>query len=125
MSALLSKYNTFMQVRPLLGVCMSPGVCYGAGDYLAQHIEKSQGKRNITDVRRFLGFTAFGGVLAGPIYHMWFNKLKNVPSLIEKLVKYNETRYLSRQFQNQIHKAMENNTKHEFQDISYTISDKL
>lgn len=110
MASILSKYNLFMEAKPLLGVSISTGVCYGIGDYLAQYIEKTQGKRDTTSARRLLIFTGFGGLVAGPIYYGWFNKLKRVPALIENLVKYNETRYLSRKFHEHLNNAIKDNT---------------
>jgi hypothetical protein len=110
MASLLRKYNLFMEAKPLLGVSISTGVCYGIGDYLAQYIERSQGKRDTTSARRLLVFTGFGTLVAGPIYYGWFNKLKKVPALIERLVKYNETRFLARKFHEHLDMAIKDNT---------------
>lgn len=110
MASILRKYNLFMEAKPLLGVSVSTGVCYGIGDYLAQYIERSQGKRDTTSARRLLVFTGFGTLVAGPIYYGWFNKLKKVPNLIERLVKYNETRFLARKFHEHLDLAIKDNT---------------
>jgi hypothetical protein len=110
MASVLSRYNQFMQTKPLMGVALSTGVCYGLGDYLAQRIEIMQDRKDSTSVRRLLIFTAFGGVIAGPIYYGWFNRLKRVPALIENLVKYNETRFLARKFHEHLDIAIKDNT---------------
>lgn len=110
MASLFRSYNLFMEAKPLLGVTLSTGVCYGIGDMLAQYIEKNQGKREDTSYRRLAVFTIFGGAIAGPIYYGWFNKLKKVPALIERLVKFNETRFLARKFHEHLDLAIKDNT---------------
>ncbi len=131
---LLSLYNNFIQKRPQLGTSVSTSLCYCAGDYLAQKIEIKQGKRKEIDYHRLGVFTLFGLCMAGPIYYQWFNKLNKVPALIEKVVKYNETRYLSLKFKHQLRDALKNDKvdnlsfklfKQQFQENFNTIEKPL
>jgi hypothetical protein len=109
MAYIFRVYSTYMETHPKLGISLTTGVCYGAGDLLAQKIEKNQGKRGSYDFHRTLTFTVFGTVFGGPIYYMWFKKLKNTPALLERIVKYNETKTLMNKFQKEFHHAIYNN----------------
>jgi hypothetical protein len=98
-----------METRPKFGTCLTTSACYGTGDLLAQKIEKNQGKRKTYDWHRTITFTVFGTVFGVPIYYMWFKKLKNTPALLERVVKYNETKSLMNKFQKEFHQAIYNN----------------
>ncbi len=102
-------YNRFLEKNPKTGTSITTGICYGAGDLLAQKLEKNQGKRESYDFHRTLVFTTFGTLFGGPIYYAWFQKLSKTPQLLERIVKYNETRTLSYQFKNQLRDAIKNN----------------
>jgi hypothetical protein len=47
MFKLLGLYNGALQSKPLLVTSLSTGVCYGAGDYIAQTLEKIKEKEKI------------------------------------------------------------------------------
>lgn len=108
--SIIRLYSTFMSTHPKFGTSITTGACYGAGDLLAQKIEKNQGKRDTYDWHRTLTFTTFGLVFGGPIYYMWFSKLAKTPSLLERVVKYNETRTLHYKFGEKLREALYNNT---------------
>jgi hypothetical protein len=104
--SLFRVYNNVMLTHPKTITSLTTGFCYGSGDVLAQKIEKNQGKRTEYDWHRTLVFTAFGTLFGGPIYYIWFKKLKNTPALLERIVKYNESRILSYKFREEIRKAL-------------------
>lgn len=103
---LLSIYNKILKSRPLLITSISSGICYCAGDYIAQTIEKKQNKRNDYDYKRLAVFTTFGTFAGGPIYYAWFNKIHNMPIFIENIVKWNEKRILAKHFSNEFNSDM-------------------
>ena len=109
MFSLFRAYSKFLETNPKTGTSVTTGLCYGAGDLLAQKIEKNQGKREKYDFHRTLVFTLFGTAFGGSIYYAWFQKLSKTPLLLEKIVKYNETRVLSYQFKQQLRHAIKNN----------------
>jgi len=109
MTSILRIFSTYMESHPKIGTNLVTGACYGAGDLLSQKIEKNQGKRETYDLHRTLTFTVFGTVCGGPIYYVWFKKLKNTPALLERIVKYNETKTLMNKFQKEFHQAIYNN----------------
>lgn len=98
-----------MESHPKIGTSLTTGACYGAGDLMAQKIEKNQGKRDSYDWHRTLTFTVFGTVFGGPIYYIWFKKLKNTPALLERIVKYNQTKILTNKFKKEFNKAIYEN----------------
>jgi len=109
MAFVFRAYGTFMSTHPKVGTSLTTGACYGAGDVLAQKIEKNQGTRTNYDWHRTLTFTVFGTICGGPIYYAWFNKLKHTPALIEWVVKHNEKRILMNNFKREFHEALNNN----------------
>lgn len=106
MFKLLSIYNKALQSKPLLVTSVSTGICYGAGDYIAQSIEKNQGKRANYDLKRLGVFTVFGTIAGGPIYYAWFSKIHNMPAFIETVVKWNEKRTLIRHFRKELNEHL-------------------
>jgi hypothetical protein len=110
MFRLLGLYNSALQSKPLLVTSLSTGVCYGAGDYMAQTIEKNQGKRDKYDLKRLAVFTIFGTVAGGPVYYAWFSKIHNMPAFIERIVRWNEKRTLASHFKQELHKHLNSNT---------------
>lgn len=109
MFRLLSLYNNSLKSKPLLITSLSTGVCYGAGDYIAQSIEKNQGKREEFDVKRLIVFSVFGIVGGGPVYYAWFSKIHNMPAFVEGIVKWNEKRTLTRHFRKELNDHLLNN----------------
>jgi len=109
MFRILSIYNKSLQSKPLLVTSLSTGVCYGTGDYIAQSIEKKQGKREQYDLKRLAVFTIFGTIAGGPIYYTWFNKIHNMPAFIETVVRWNEKRTLTRYFKKELNEHLLNN----------------
>jgi hypothetical protein len=109
MFKILSLYNRALQSKPLLVTSLSTGVCYGIGDYIAQTIEKKQGKREFFDMKRLGVFTFFGTIAGGPIYYVWFSKIHNMPAFIERVVKWNEKRTLTRHFRQELNNHLANN----------------
>jgi hypothetical protein len=109
MSQFFRIYSNYMATHPKIGNCLTTGTCYGAGDLLAQKIEKNQGKRDKYDWHRTLTFTVFGTIFGGPIYYMWFEKLKKTPLLLEKIVKRNETNILMAKFRQEFNTALYSN----------------
>lgn len=110
MFKLLGLYNGALQSKPLLVTSLSTGVCYGAGDYIAQTIEKNQGKRENYDLKRLTVFTIFGTVAGGPVYYAWFSKIHNMEIFIERIVKWNEKRTLANHFKIELHKHLSSNS---------------
>lgn len=110
MFKLLGLYNKALQAKPLLVTSLSTGVCYAAGDCIAQTIEKNQGKRNEYDLKRLGVFTIFGTIAGGPIYYAWFSKIHNMEIFIERIVKWNEKRTLANHFRTELHKHLTSNT---------------
>lgn len=109
MFRILSAYNKALQTKPLLITSLSTGACYCAGDYIAQTIEKKQGKRDTYDMQRLMVFTIFGVTCGGPIYYVWFSKIHNMPQFIENVVKWNERRVLTRHFQTELRNHLNTN----------------
>ena len=109
MFRILSAYNIVLQKKPLLVTSLSTGFCYGTGDYIAQTIEKEQGKRNNYDLKRLAVFTIFGTIAGGPIYYAWFSKIHNMPLFIERIVKWNEKRTLLRHFRSELNNHLNSN----------------
>jgi hypothetical protein len=109
MFKLLSLYNKGLQSKPLLITSISTGVCYGIGDYVAQTIEKNQNKREEYDMKRLMVFLTFGLTCGGPVYYAWFNKIHNMPQFIERVVKWNERRILTRHFQSELRNHINSN----------------
>lgn len=107
--ALFRKYNAYMTAYPKIVTSITTGICYGAGDVVAQKIEKNQGKLNEYNWHRTLTFTLFGTLLAGPIYYTWFSKLAKTPLLLEIIAKKNETRILKYKFNEKFNNALYNN----------------
>ena len=110
MFKLLGLYNRALQSKPLLVTSLSTGVCYGIGDYIAQTIEKNQGKREKLDLKRFAVFTIFGTVAGGPVYYTWFSKIHNMEIFIERIVKWNEKRALTNHFKLELNKHLTSNS---------------
>lgn len=110
MFKLLGLYNGALQSKPLLVTSLSTGVCYGAGDCIAQTIEKNQGKRDKYDLKRLAVFTIFGTIAGGPIYYAWFSKIHNMPVFIEHIVKWNEKKILTKHFKQEFRKHLNSNT---------------
>jgi len=93
---ILRGYNAAMERRPYLVTSLTTGVCYASGDLLAQYIEMKQGKRTTYDTLRTCVFGVFGTVFAGPIYCAWFRKIDKMPSLIDRVVRWNQKRLITR-----------------------------
>ena len=108
MFRLLNAYNNALKSRPLFVTSVTTGVCYLTGDYIAQSIEKSQGKRDNWDHKRLGVFGVFGLIAGGPIYYTWFSKINNMPIFIENIVKWNEKRILSMHFRSELGKYLRN-----------------
>jgi protein Mpv17 len=87
MAGLLRIYNAALQRRPVLMTSLSTGVCYGLGDVVAQRVEMSQERRKEYDWRRVAIMASFGTIIAGPLYHAWFNKINEMPQFIERVVR--------------------------------------
>lgn len=100
---LISLYNNFLERCPITGNCLSAGGCYTLGDYVAQKIEIKLGKRNDLDFHRLGCFALFGTVVAGPLYFTWFNKLHDMPKLLEKVVAWNQKRLVGKELLHQFH----------------------
>lgn len=107
--SLIRLYGSLMSSHPKLGTSLTTGLCYGIGDVTAQKLEKNQGKRQEYDWHRTLTFTAFGTFFGGPIYYIWFSKLAKTPALLERVVKYNETRTLHYKFGEKFREALYHN----------------
>ncbi len=110
MYSLLRIYNKVLEKKPLTVTSITSGVCYGAGDILAQKIEIKQGKRESYDKHRIAVFTLFGTLMGGPIYYLWFRKIDKMPLLVERIVKWNQQRYLTNEFRKQLHQYTKNGT---------------
>lgn len=95
--ALLTAYNTFLKRFPILGTSISAGGCYILGDFVAQKVEIKLGERKEIDYHRLGVFGFFGTLVAGPIYYAWFNKLHDMPQILEKIVKWNKKRLVGRE----------------------------
>lgn len=64
-------YERQLQKRPLLTQMTTSALLWGAGDYMAQHIEN---KRK-TDHRRAALTALFGAMVIGPLGHYWYHEL--------------------------------------------------
>uniref|UniRef100_A0A6C0EB84 Mpv17/PMP22 family protein n=1 Tax=viral metagenome TaxID=1070528 RepID=A0A6C0EB84_9ZZZZ len=102
MALLLRAFNNAMIAKPMLTTSIATGFCYGTGDGLAQTIDIKKGNREHYDTHRLLVFTLFGISMAGPIYYTWFRKIDTMPKLLEGLVKWNQTKHLTREFRKQL-----------------------
>src|SRR3989338_801437 len=98
----MNAYNTILKKYPLTVTSLTTGVCYGLGDVLAQKVEKNLGRRDKYDLHRMAMFTVFGTVFGGPVYYAWFSKLDKVPKLLERIVRWNQSKHLSKYFHKQI-----------------------
>jgi hypothetical protein len=110
MYSLFRAYNSILHKYPLPITSLTTGACYGAGDYLAQKVEMKQGKRTEIDKHRLAMFTLFGTFLGGPIYYAWFNKIDKMPILVERIVKWNQQRYITNEFRKQLHHHVNKNS---------------
>ena len=110
MYSLFRAYNSILHKHPLSITSLTTGACYGAGDYLAQKVEMKQGKRTEIDKHRLAVFTLFGTFLGGPIYYAWFNKIDKMPLLVERIVKWNQQRYITNEFGKQLHHHIKKNS---------------
>jgi protein Mpv17 len=107
---MLSRYNNALQAKPLLVTAITTGFCYGAGDVVAQSIERNNDKKKNYDLQRFAVMVVFGTFLGGPIYYYWFSKIDKMPRLIEKLVRWNEKRNLVQHFARELNTHMAKNS---------------
>lgn len=102
MSIILNLYSNSLKTKPFITTCISTSVCFTAGDYFAQSIEKKQHKRQNVDCKRLAVYSTFGLIAGGPIFYGWFSKIKHMESLIEKVVKWNEKRIIGNYYKNKI-----------------------
>jgi len=100
MTYLFRAYTRFLHEKPLLTTSISSGVCYLAGDLLAQRIEISQGKRTKYDYHRTGAMTIFALTTAGPLYCLWFQKIHNIGKILDVVVKWNYERQLAGKLKN-------------------------
>ena len=87
MSILVKYYWLALHHHPLQTTAVSSLVCYFSGDILAQTIEIKLKKRQHLDWHRLLVYSGFALAVAGPLYHMWFNHLHQMPVLIKKIME--------------------------------------
>jgi len=92
----ISSYNHFMTTKPMIGNMLTSGVCYGAGDVLAQKIEKHQGKRKYYDFSRIGIYASFGFLFGGPAYYLWFKKLHHLDGVVKNFIIYRENNLISK-----------------------------
>jgi len=79
-------YSGYLDTYPLVVKSITSGFMYGIGDIMAQGIEsKQQNKDFKLDIKRLIIFTTFGTIIAGPMYHYWFNNLDRLPHLIKNM----------------------------------------
>lgn len=94
----LVKYNDLLERRPLLTKSITTGVMYGAGDVIAQYVEKHQADAERSEeekaalvgvdwfnYKRAMVFTFFGTCIGGPAFHYWYNYLNEVPAILLQL----------------------------------------
>jgi hypothetical protein len=99
MAYLFRTYNRFIESNPFIGNCVTSGVCYGAGDALAQTIEKKMGKREKYDFARMATYGAFGLCFGGPAYYLWFKKIHHMDAIIKNFMIHRENKYVANQIQ--------------------------
>lgn len=110
-----ARYNSLLERRPVLVKSLTSGLMYASGDLIAQFIAHSREQREAetvpvtgasdggatgatatpasvrrregfrVDWRRLTIFFAYGTLLAGPMYHVWFNQLDLLPAAMFKL----------------------------------------
>ena len=99
MFRLFRNYNLFIEKKPLLANCATSGFCYGAGDALAQTIEKKMGKRKEYDFQRMFTYGLFGLCFGGPAYYFWFKKIHHMDHMIKNFMIFRENKYVANQIQ--------------------------
>lgn len=99
MFRIFKAYNVFIEKKPLLANCATSGFCYGAGDALAQTVEKKMGKRKEYDFQRMLTYGLFGLCFGGPAYYFWFKKIHHMDHMIKNFMIFRENKYVANQIQ--------------------------
>jgi hypothetical protein len=99
MAHLFRIYNRYIESNPFTGNCITSGICYGAGDALAQTIEKKSGKREKYDFARMATYGAFGLFFGGPAYYLWFKKIHHMDAIIKNFMIHRENKYVAKQIQ--------------------------
>jgi hypothetical protein len=66
-------------------------------------LSNQQNDKHKIDLHRLVVFGVFGFFCAGPAYHLWFKKLKYVPQLLERVVQWNQKKFLASEFHKQLH----------------------
>jgi hypothetical protein len=94
-SRLFGLYSVQLERRPLLVKSLTSGTMYCAGDVLAQVGETYTHNRALpadakkqaysVDVSRAAVFFVYGTCIAGPIYHVWFDRLDRLPAALYRL----------------------------------------
>jgi Mpv17 / PMP22 family len=77
-TSILQRYNLCLKSNPLLTKSTTGFVLAGAGDLIAQRIDKSKGgitTKTHDPWRRFFVFAAYGCLWTGPFNHFWFGYL--------------------------------------------------
>lgn len=110
---ILRTYTKLLNNKPLLVTSISTGICYCAGDMLAQHInilkKNNEGVQEKYNNRRTINMTIFGLSIGGPLYYIWFKKIHNIDKIFEKLVKWNYERQLKSKLVNSFSKHIKDN----------------
>ena len=87
-------YNAALERQPLLTKSATSGIMYAAGDAIAQYGEHYHANAALPverraafafDYRRLGVFLVWGGVVAGPLYTVWFGFLDNLPVTLYRL----------------------------------------
>ena len=87
-------YNNLLERHPIKTKALTSGVMYSAGDIIAQagaHYNENKEKaieqrsKFKLDYKRALVFFVYGTVIAGPLYHIWFNNLDRLPGVMYQM----------------------------------------
>ncbi|KAL9969087.1 hypothetical protein ACROYT_G021254 [Oculina patagonica] len=66
-------YNEMLDKYPIRTKCITSGVLYGVGDYIAQ---KATGSQNSINDKRLLRAAIYGSIIMAPLAHVHFNFLE-------------------------------------------------
>ncbi|KAF7436613.1 Protein required for ethanol metabolism [Pleurotus ostreatus] len=77
MASLLRAYNSALIRRPMLAQCLTGGILFGAGDFIAQQAVERRGLSD-HDLSRTARLTFYGGCLFGPTLTKWYQFLGRI-----------------------------------------------
>lgn len=82
-------YMTMLDRQPVFTKSLTSACMYGGGDILAQCLAPDTRNKPL-DWRRVGVFCTYGFLVAGPLYHIWFNNLNHLPSMMMRARRYRQ-----------------------------------